>query len=195
MIITEGDAVTRWKPNKLLLTGWIRQLDALLSSHVDQYCLGYATKFPRQQLHSFPGWGNYISFIACMLGWIGISRGSRPAGTVVQWRWSSLPGSSGGTRRSAALQAPCASRSAWARAGSPGTRQGRASCTRAPLGPAPPGSPYLSRGEVWNRLDMGQNVVQKVAFSPHQGCGSSVGGNNQKCCHVLFAERGLKYDI
>lgn len=157
MIITEGDAVT-WRPFENPISCFKQdELDSwMLCCHPMWINIVWVMPQITRGINRI-GFlvGEMISFTACTLGWMGLSRGSRRAGTVVQWRWSSLPGSSGGTRRSASLRAPCASRSAWAREGSPGTRRDRASCTRAPPGPAPPGSPYLSRRQMWNRVDVG----------------------------------------
>ncbi len=158
--------------------------------------IGIVWVIPQTSRVRFPGQGNDILFAAHTLDWICISRGSLPAGTVVQWRWSSLPGSSGGIRRWAAPRAPYASRSASARAGIRGTRRDRASCTRAPPGPAPPGSPYLSRGDTSNRVDVGQNVsdvMQKVAWDiwTRKRMWAVSREEQPKCCYVPFDERAL----
>lgn len=66
------------------------------------------------------------------------------AGTEARWRWNNPPRNPAGTRRWASPLALSSSRLAWAHGGTRDTRQDTASCSPAPPGPTPPGSPYLA---------------------------------------------------
>lgn len=89
------------------------------------------------------------------------STGYLLAGTEAPWRWSNPPGSPAGTQRWASPQALFSSRSTSARAGILGSPLGMASCSHAPPGLTPRGSPYLEgekeRYDAGNRLTISLN--------------------------------------
>lgn len=94
--------------------------------------------------------------------------GSLLAGTEAPWRWSSPPRSPAGTRTWASPQALSSSRSASGRAGIRGTLPDRASCSPAPPGPTPPGSPSLWEQD---RNQAQSQIISSFVFFRGRGTG------------------------